>query len=200
MPSKRYPQTGTVSFTDEAAWELMTAILTERPYKGRVIGERFLISDRAYFRGGMSNKSYPAWAPPIERYRLPIDDILLELMSRKRSPTIAEHRADNSDILKIHGPFFVTRAHLHNAVFGIANMKDEKEYATENTKLLADIDKCMEILRRMGGYPYRSFHQILKSPLERFRLQIKIASRLRAQAGQSSVETDSVDAWRQQFS
>jgi hypothetical protein len=114
----------------------------------------------------MSKENHPAWIPPPGSYRLSIDDVLLEMMSRTRSPRIAEDRAGNSDVLRTYGPFALARIHLDNAVFSAIDPHDEKGWVAGKIKLLEDIDTAAEILMAITGYPYQSYKI---SPLPRLR-------------------------------
>jgi hypothetical protein len=130
---------------DEDVWRLLEAINEGTKYNGRFIGRKFMASLHAYQHGELFIERHDKWVPPPERYRLPIDDLLEELISRERSPKISE--ATIADCAASDGPFYWARSGLHFAVSGTYHPDYDREWAAGRKKLLENIDSAAKNLR-----------------------------------------------------
>lgn len=216
MKSGRLRATTQPSLSDEEAKELLIAIDKGETYRGQIVGERFRASKKAYYHGEMSWKRHPAWAPPAEPYRLAVDELLLELMARERSPRIAEHRSATPDDFTVYGPFHIMRVYLDNAVFQAG---DDDDYdpldQLRALKLVDNIDQARRILSEIVGdpgypvdgskYRFDRTATLLKSLELLMRLKHRLHGRLETgefseeDADRSTVPPHYLNFWRRDF-
>jgi hypothetical protein len=121
------------------------------PPPKRSVGERFRTS--LEFFSWSETKPAP-WAPPPAKYHLPIDDVLLKLMSRSGSPFIGRNRSGNRSSLERSGPFELSRHHLNFALTDRRNPAGDAATAATAGKLTQKIEAATELLGEIIEEPW----------------------------------------------
>jgi hypothetical protein len=132
------------------------------PPPKRSVGATFRASLEFYQFG----QRPPTWEPPPAEYRLPLDDFMIALMRRGRSPRIERGRMSGYS-LELCGPFYLARWHLNDALSNGRNPARDTAAAALASELTSDIESAAHFLGRIIQQPfYRIACYLIQRELE----------------------------------